>query len=39
MQAQQLENAVLLCGQPHPLAVCSDNAGLEIDDKVPGSDR
>src|SRR6516164_6888811 len=37
--AEQLEDAVFFAGQPHRLAVCLNNASLDIDDKVPNSDR
>src|SRR6516165_5775601 len=37
-QTEQLEDAVFLAGQSHRLVICRDNAGLEIDDKVSGSD-
>ena len=38
VDAEQLEDTVFRAGQPHWFVMNRDNAGFEIDDKVPSSD-
>ena len=38
VHAEQLEDRVFLAGHPHWFVMYRDNAGFEIDDKLPSSD-